>query len=155
MTMGGIDWRQIGLVRRSDQIDTRRMLLVAEAAEYLAEFYTLEQLAELFVVPVQGGVSAEARLREALSVVAFWRPRMLAEAARLGAPWHALVEPARWDDVAVADAQAFVDNHIARWQRWPSVGSTRRRFGRVTNHRPAGDTEGQGALAIDEAPAHG
>lgn len=153
--MGGIDWRQIGLVRRSDQIDTRRMLLIAEAAGLLDGLYSLEQLAELFAVPVQGGVSAEARLREALSVSTFWRPRMLAEAARLGAPWHALVEPARWDDVAIADAQAFVDNHIARWQRWPSVGSTRRRFGRVTNHRTPGDVLGQEVLAVDEAPAHG
>lgn len=145
----GIDWRQIGLVRRSDQIDTRRMLMVAEAASRLADAYSVEQLAELFAVPVQGGVSAEARMREALSVFIFWPDRLLAAAAEYGAPWHALVEPARWDDISHADAAAFVDNHIDRWQRWPSVGSTRRRFGRVTNHRPAGDVEGQETLGVE------
>lgn len=151
----GIDWRQIGLIERSDKIDTRRMLLVAEAAQRLAGDYSLEQLAELLAVPVQGGVSAEARLQEALSVATFWPPGMVGEAARLGAPWHALVEPARWPDISADEAEVFVVAHIDRWQRWPSVGSTRRRFGRVTNHRPAGDTEGQAVLAVDEVPSHG
>lgn len=146
-----LDFHQLGLIRRSERIDTRLLLLVADAYPVLRERYDEEQIAELLAVPVQNNVPAPERLREALRVSAYWPPHVLQLAMIYGAPWHSLVEPPGWDDVEKGDVAAFLTEFVSRRDAWPEIGLIRKAFGRKSNHPLPGEQEGQGSLLPENA----
>lgn len=158
----GINWRQVGLLKRTDKIDTHHLLLVAEAAIVLGDRWTEQQKAELFHVPVQGGISSTSRLREAIRTYEYWglsagrgadHLDLLTWAMmNLAPPWHALAEAPRWEEVHPDEVFDFVEGYIRHHMTWPPVGVLRTRFGRVTNHRPAGDIPGQMDLSDEAVP---
>jgi hypothetical protein len=141
-----INWQQMSLVRRTDKVNTRRMLLIADARERLGWQYSDDQVVELFDVPSQGNVTPYDRLREAVTVHAYWPEHLLMAAVEFDAPWHALTEAPRWDDVDKATVVAFVEDYLRRRQRWPDVGDIRRVGGRAPNPPRAGESPDQTSL---------
>lgn len=141
-----IDWNQLGFIKRSNRVDTHLMLMIADAADLLKDRYSQEQLAELFAVPGQGGVSPKDRLREIQQVREFWPGDILMGAVEFKAPWHSLVEVAHTDGVDKETVFTFVDDYITRKHAWPKVDDIRRLIGRAPTTRLPGEQEGQGAL---------
>lgn len=142
-----LDWRQQPLVRRCERVDTTHMLLVADAYQYLKDRYHDEQIAELLVVPIQGGVTAVDRLREAVRVTEYWSDSFLMKAMDSDSAWNALAEPPRWIDVDRTVVHDFVRAWVDRHGRWPKIDDLRRRFGRKpTNVVPGSNYEGQETL---------
>lgn len=148
MTRARIDWRQMSLVRRTDRVNTSRMLLIADARDRLGYQYTDEQVVELFDVPSQGGVTPFDRLREAMAAHAYWPGDLLIAAVEYDAPWHGLTEAPRWADVDKTTIVEFVRDHIGRKGRWPDVGDIRRVGGRAPNHPRAGEQDDQTTLSV-------
>jgi hypothetical protein len=155
-------WKQLGLIKRSEKIDTPHMLLLADAMErlHIHAGYSLEQCAEIFNVPVQGGVSPATRLREAQRVVEYWTDDLLTTALLFNAPWHGLTEPPQWETptreypepTSRLDVFDMVDQYIESTGKWPDIGLVRRSFGRRDNHPLPGDQEGQDSLFIGQVP---
>jgi hypothetical protein len=147
-------FQQLGLIKQSDAVPTRMLLLIVDAVYRLGSSYTREQMAEMFDIPVQGSVTRLQRLAEAEAVAAFWSSTGLTEAAlEFDAPWHALTEPAQ-DKELTSDPEkreaffAKLDDFLLANHRWPKIGTIRQWMGRPSNHREKGDVAGQDSLAV-------
>jgi hypothetical protein len=145
-----VDWNQLGFVKLSDRVDTHLMLLIADAVDVLETCkpgrYSREQMAELFAVPGQGGVTPKDRLRELMQVVEFWDGGLLQAAIELNAPWHTMTEVARSEGIDSAAVFTFVDEYIERKGAWPHVDDLRRFMGKKPSKRLPGEQEDQGVL---------
>lgn len=148
-----INWTQLGLIKRADEVDVRIMLLIVDAVQKLGDAYSEEQMAELFALPVQGAVSYVERLREGKAVAAFWEGGLLQAALEFKAPWHSLVEAANdkkllEDPAAKQEFFTKVEAFLLRNHEWPLVGTLRQWRGRPSNHRPKGDQPGQDSFPV-------
>lgn len=145
-----INWNQLGFISRplkqSEHVDTRLMLLIADAAQRLKDVYSRDQLAELFAIPVQGGVKPRDRLNEILHVREFWPGEILQGAVEYGAPWHALTEVATKEGVDREEVFEFVDDYVQHHAAWPKVDTMRKLVGLAPTRKGPGDADGQGAL---------
>jgi hypothetical protein len=151
-TLPKIDWRQHKLVRECERVDTTRMLMIADAYDTLAERYPDDMIATLLVVPVQGGVTATERLREATRVHAYWPDELLTMAMLADAAWNSLAEPPRWSDVDPGDVFGFVRGWLSLdgdgHGKWPRIDDLRRRFDKNPTNRLPGQIPGQASLEI-------
>ena len=115
--------------RRDEKVDTRRILSEADLGE-------------------ANGTPRVRRLAELRRVIEYWPPDLRAEAASGEVPWRTLVDPTRWPDVDREEVFAFVRSYADDRGRWPLIDTLHRKFGRVSNHRLPGETEGQGVLGV-------
>ncbi len=147
-----VSFQQLGLIKQSDRIDTRVMLLIADVADRIGS-YDDDQLVEILRIPVQSNVSAKERLAEARAVVEFWDSGFLQAALEFDAPWHALVEAAKDENLRTDPrlSEHFftqLEDFLLKQHKWPKVGTLRQWRGRPSNHREKGDVEGQESLAV-------
>lgn len=135
---------QLRMLREASRVgDTRQMLERLDMAEDLLDNgFAFSEVAEAINLPVQGNVTPEGRLREALDISRAWPEPALEVARELGADWHALREPARWwrNGIVERDEVAsFALEFAARKKRWPRTDEFRRRFGFADGHKRVAD----------------
>lgn len=91
------------------------------------------------------------RMEERDRVLAYW-PEDLIRPITTGdvkaPPWRLLLDPTAWSDVPPERVAEYVRVCLRTKKAWPSLDGLRRNFGRISNHRSAGEVEGQESLAI-------
>lgn len=149
---------QLRLLRERARVgEATELLDVAEAAGVLLRAgWREERVATLLRVPTQGNVTPGERLKEMLLVDSFLTDRLRIVARLTNAPWHGLVEPARWYAAGELHRQgfeAFIGEFYQRTESWPKVDTVRRHYGKAGTRRLPGDDPNQGALEVTPVDA--
>lgn len=97
----------------------------------------------------ENGTSLATRRRERDDVLAYW-PRELLDQIVDGTyqppPWTLLQRPTTWPDDDPRRVTAYVAGFLDEHRHWPRLDDLMKRFGRVSNHRSAGEVEAQRSL---------
>lgn len=97
----------------------------------------------------ENGTSLATRRREREQVLAYW-PRGLIDGivdeVYVAPPWTLLQRPTTWSDHSVDEVVEFVEQFLAAYRHWPRLDDLMKHFGKVSNHRAAGEAVGQGSL---------
>lgn len=113
---------------RSEKIDTRQVLLGH--------------------LGYANGTELARRRREREAVLAYW-PRGLLDGivgeVYVAPPWTLLQRPTTWQEDP-DEVVEFVEEFVAAHRHWPRLDDLMKRFGRVSNHRSAGEVEAQRSL---------
>lgn len=90
----------------------------------------------------------DLRREERARIIGYWPQDLLdpiREGRVLAPPWRLLLDPISWKDVPPGKVHEFVRSWLGAG-RWPSLDGTRKKFGRVSNHRGADEVPGQDSL---------
>lgn len=89
------------------------------------------------------------RMEERKRILAYWPTELIVQIQSgivSPPPWRLLLDPVSWHDVDQNEVHQWVMESLYRRGHWPSLDATRRRFGRVSNHRSGGEVPGQESL---------
>jgi hypothetical protein len=97
----------------------------------------------------ENGTDLAIRRTERAAVLGYWPADLLdgiIDGSYSAPPWTLLQRPTTWstdDPVRVAE---YVEEFLTEYRHWPRLDDLMRHLGKVSNHRAAGEVEGQGAL---------